>query len=110
MFVLFHWILSLFEVVISLMGVAIVLVGVVRAGCMLLPVLLKKPNLQSDVYKDSRFLLAQYILLGLEFMVASDVIYTVLARDYESLIVLVGLVVVRTVLVYSLGRETAQNN
>ena len=105
MFFLFHWILSVLELLISVAGVTIVVVGLVRAGLLLLPSILKNTEATTEVYRKARFLLAQYMLLGLEFMVASDVIYTVSARDYESLVVLVALVVVRTVLVYSLEME-----
>ena len=105
MFALFHWILSVLETVISIMGVGIVVLGVVRASMLLIPGFFIHLESKSDIYKKVRFLLAQYILLGLEFMVASDVIYTVLARDYESLVVLVALVIVRTIFAYSLERE-----
>ena len=105
MFFLFHWTLSVLEVLISIIGVSIVIIGVARAGMLLVPGFFINLESRTAVYKKVRFMLAQYILLGLEFMVASDVIYTVLARDYESLIVLVALVVVRTIFAYSLERE-----
>ncbi len=108
MFILFRYIFSFFEVVISLIGVTIVLVGVFRAGLMLAPAYFTAIDSQTDDYRKARVLLAQYILLGLEFMVASDVIYTVFARDYEALIILVALVAVRTILAFSLERETRE--
>ncbi len=52
-----------------------------------------------------RLKLAQAILLGLEFYVAGDVIETTIAPDFSSLGVLGLLVIIRTVLNYSIGRE-----
>ncbi len=105
MFFLFHALLSFLEVIISTVGVVIVVVGFARCGALLMPSFFLNLESNADLYKKARFLLAQYILLGLEFMVASDVIYTVIARDYESLIILVALVAVRTLFAFSLERE-----
>jgi len=51
--------------------------------------------------------LGSYLLLGLEILVAADIILTVLEPSLEELAILGGLVVVRTVINYSLNRELA---
>lgn len=49
--------------------------------------------------------LGRGIVLGLEFIIAADVISTTTTPDYYSLGILVIIVVVRTFLSYSLTRE-----
>lgn len=51
---------------------------------------------------------ARSIILGLEFFVAADVIETAIAPDFSSLAVLGILVVIRTILNYSMEREIKQ--
>lgn len=52
-----------------------------------------------------RLQLGTYILLGIEFMIASDIINTVISRTTESLIFVASLVVIRTAISFFLGRE-----
>ena len=54
---------------------------------------------------DTRLDFARSIILGLEFFVAADVIETAIAPDFSSLAVLGILVVIRTILNYSMERE-----
>ena len=51
--------------------------------------------------------LGSYLLLGLEFLIAADVIHTIVDPDVESLIVLGATVAIRTVISYFLNRELA---
>lgn len=46
-----------------------------------------------------------YLLLGLEFLIASDIIKTVLDPAIDELIILAGVVVIRTVLSVFLNKE-----
>ncbi|SMD11294.1 DUF1622 domain-containing protein [Pedobacter nyackensis] len=46
-----------------------------------------------------------YLLLGLEFLIASDIIDTILNPSFEDLGILAGTVVIRTGLSYFLNRE-----
>lgn len=46
-----------------------------------------------------------YILLGLEFLIAADIIQTILKPTNEELIELGGIVVIRILLSYFLGKE-----
>ena len=54
---------------------------------------------------DIRVELGTYILLGIEFMIASDLINTVLSRQLEDLIIVSALVVIRTAISYFLNKE-----
>lgn len=63
---------------------------------------------KKDRNKDKHLLrqhLGSYILLGLEFMIAGDIIHTILRPDKESLIVLGSIVAIRTVISYFLQLE-----
>ncbi len=48
---------------------------------------------------------ARVIILGLEFIVAADVIATTTAPDYYSLGILASLVAIRTLLTYFMNKE-----
>ncbi len=49
--------------------------------------------------------LGSYILLGLEFMIAGDIMHTVIKPSKEALIVLGAIVIIRTVISYFLQLE-----
>ena len=52
-----------------------------------------------------RIQLGTYILTGIEFMIASDIIHTVLTRELTDLAFVAALVVIRTAISFFLGRE-----
>lgn len=49
--------------------------------------------------------LAAYLLLGLEIMIVSDIIHTAISRTLNDLLLLGGVVLIRTVVSYFLGKE-----
>lgn len=51
--------------------------------------------------------LGAYILLGLEFMIAGDIIHTVVRPNKEALILLGSIVAIRTVISFFLNKELA---
>lgn len=57
-----------------------------------------------------RYDIGSHLLLGLEFLIAADVIRTVTRPTLEELAVLGGIVAIRTVLSYFLGREISRHN
>ena len=84
-------------------GVAIVVVGVVVATVLALRTLLSR---QPGSYESYRRLLGRSILLGLEFLVAADIIRTVaVTPTFRSVGVLAVIVVIRTFLSFSLELE-----
>ena len=52
-----------------------------------------------------RQLLGYYLLLGLEFLIAADIIETLMKPTMQDLIVLGAIVAIRTVISYSLNSE-----
>ncbi len=84
-------------------GVAIVVVGVLVATVLALRMLLQR---KAGAYERYRRLLGRSILLGLEFLVAADIIRTVaVAPTFRSVGVLAVIVVIRTFLSFSLELE-----
>lgn len=55
-----------------------------------------------------RLYLGSYILLGLEFMIAADIIHTLVKPDMRGLAVLGAIVAIRTVISYFLNREVGE--
>ena len=53
----------------------------------------------------ARTILGTYILTGLEFMIASDIVHTVITRELTDLIFVGLLVLIRTAISFFLGRE-----
>lgn len=84
-------------------GVAIIAVGAVVAGGIALGRLVRR---SPDTYRFFRETLGRTILLGLEFLVAADIIRTVaVTPDAQSVAVLAGIVAIRTFLSFSLELE-----
>lgn len=56
-------------------------------------------------FKHTRQIVGEGILLGLEYIVAGDVIRTIIMPYYYQLGILAGLVIIRTILSYFLNKE-----
>ncbi|MET0726540.1 MAG: DUF1622 domain-containing protein [Leifsonia sp.] len=84
-------------------GVAAIVIGALIAGVLAVRTLLRR---NGAVYVPFRRSLGRSILLGLELLVAADIIRTVaLAPTLESVAVLGGIVLIRTFLSFSLELE-----
>jgi uncharacterized membrane protein len=89
--------------VIDGIGVAVIAVGAVLA---LGATVGRMRDKASDPYRFFREQLGRSILLGLEFLVAADIIRTVaITPTWQSVVVLAGIVVIRTFLSFSLEVE-----
>src|SRR6266566_7024220 len=67
----------------------------------------------TDVDEDRkrlRHVLGYYLLLGLEFMIAADIIDTLMKPSVQDLIVLGAIVLIRTIISYSLNAELKSEN
>jgi uncharacterized membrane protein len=92
---------------ISALGVLVIVFGVL---CGLLRFLRSEfvaargGNVESERRK-LRQVLGYYLLLGLEFLIAADIIETLMKPTTQDLIVLGAIVAIRTVISYSLNSE-----
>ncbi len=93
-------ILNIFSVLILLIGAIKALFGFVLNEC--------KGNSQLDIaHKNNKIksYLGSYILLSLEVLIASDIIETIMNPTLDDILVLAGIVVIRTTISYFLGKE-----
>jgi uncharacterized membrane protein len=82
-------------------GVTVIVIGAIVAGLGFL-----RDRGRSDAYRQLRSTLGRGILVGLELLVAADIINTVaIEPTLESLAVLAGIVLIRTFLSLSLEVE-----
>ncbi|KAA0919263.1 DUF1622 domain-containing protein [Dietzia sp. ANT_WB102] len=89
--------------VIDAVGVAAIVVGIVASTVIAVCRLVSR---EPDVYRQFRRFLGRSILLGLEILVAADIIKTVaVTPTLESVAVLAAIVVIRTFLSWSLELE-----
>src|SRR5918996_1187825 len=58
-----------------------------------------------EARKHLRHVLAYYLLLGLEFLIAADIIDTLIKPNVQDLIVLGAIVLIRTIIGFSLNSE-----
>lgn len=94
---------------IGLIGVFVILWGVVTAlkGFLLMEYHRSK---ELDECQDIGVLrrdLGSYLLLGLEFLIAADIVHTIVKPSIDEVIVLGAIVAIRTVLTYSLDKEVS---
>lgn len=99
--------LNMIVTVINLMGVTVVLWGFVVAALGFIKLKLHHHTSLFFLKEANkiRAILGTYILFGLEFMIAADIIHTFIRPTRDDLIVLGTIVAIRTVISYFLGRE-----
>lgn len=93
--------LQLIILAIETAGVLVIVIGAVVAGARFL-----RQSSKAHAYRQLRSTLGRAILLGLELLVAADIINTVaIEPSLDSLAVLAGIVLIRTFLSFSLEVE-----
>lgn len=99
--------LKLISQVIGVASIVILIFGSVNALVIFLANELKRMNGKYDLEKIAtiRIQLGQYLLLGFELLIVSDVIATIVEPTIDELIQVGGVVVIRTVLSFFLNRE-----
>lgn len=98
-------ILQAIRYLIELIGSLIIFVGSFSVVCQFVYHLLKRPHDHMLDFDRVRLNLARTIALGLEFIVAADIIQTTTAPDYYTIGLLAAVVAIRTVLNYSISKE-----
>lgn len=107
---LFHNMISWITFCLNIIGSMIVLWGIFTA---IIAFLLKELfNRQAviEMNETIRLKLGSYLVLALEFFIASDIIKTVVTPTWEGIGILGAIVAVRTVLSYFLTKELKKNN
>ncbi len=104
---IFHSILVVVQRTISFLGVLVILSGVLISLFRYFRLFFT--NHQNEKHGSEinqiRLLLGRRLILGLEFIVSADLIGTTTTPDYYSLGILGAIVLIRTLLSFSLNRE-----
>lgn len=105
--IIFYDLLNIVVTGINLVGITVVFWGFVVAVLDFIRMKLHKHQVSFFLKEANkiRAILGTYILFGLEFMIAADIIHTFIKPSQEDLIVLGAIVAIRTVISYFLGRE-----
>ena len=96
--------------VIGIVGVVIIVWGIILITFRLLKLEIKRFK-QKSIYRERETLrhqLGSYLLLGLEFLIAADIIGTITHPTLNDMAVLGSIVLIRTVISYFLEREVAK--
>lgn len=104
------WLKAVFEslyITIGTFGVTIIVWGVILSVYKLLKLEFSRLNHKS-IYREResvRHQFASYLLFALEFLIAADIIATVIHPEFEEIAILASIVVIRTVISYFLEKE-----
>ena len=95
--------------IIDLIGVAVLLFGFVKIFLKYLKTEFKKiSHTPFRMLQRIRCEMGIYILLGLDFLIVSDIIQTILDLSMEEIIKLSVLILLRTIISYFLGKEIVE--
>lgn len=101
-----HTVLVFIQHSVSLFGILVIVSGVVMALGRYLFYLFEGVLFnQDEKINDIRLRLGRTLILGLEFIIAADLIGTTTTPDYYAVGLLAIIVVVRTILSFSINRE-----
>ena len=100
-------IIHLCAVILGYAGAVLIIYGGFRA---IVRVVLVECKKQGFTYNQIRREFTDKIVFGLEFLIAADILATLLSPTEQDLINLAVVVVIRTVLGYFLSREAAEFN
>ena len=105
-------IFDILYITIGTFGVAIIVWGVLLTLYRLLKLEFLRIKKKS-IYRERetvRHQFASYLLLALEFLIAADIIATVIHPTFEEIAILASIVVIRTVISYFLEKEISRYN
>lgn len=93
---------------VSLAGIFIILSGIIFALCQYGYYLVTNRIFEQATWINNiRLNLSRVLILGLEFIVAADLIGTTTTPDYYTVGIVASIVAIRTVLSYTINREIA---
>jgi len=98
------------SIIIGLIGAAVIGWGVALGFFRLLRLEFQRFRKKS-IYRERetlRYQMGSYLLLGLEFLIAADIIGTITHPTLRDMAVLASIVLIRTVISYFLEREVAE--
>jgi uncharacterized membrane protein len=94
-------VIGIIAVAVIVWGVLVGLVGLIRVE---VSHLRARPK-RHETLRPVRYALGTHLLLGLEFLIAADIVLTVVEPTLEEIAILASIVAIRTVLSYFLQKE-----
>jgi uncharacterized membrane protein len=103
-------ILGIIVSVIEFVSAGILLIGFIKATIGFVNIEIRKGDAQSRFGRlaEIRLQLGTYILLGLDFYIVSDIMYSMIRPELTELLNLALIVVLRTTIGYFLGKEISE--
>ena len=105
---IFHALLLYIQHSISFCGVLIIFMGVTVALYRYISIFFDNSDSNQMDINQIRLQLGRVLTLGLEFIVAADLIATTTTPDYYSVGIVAIIVLIRTLLSYTLNREISE--
>ncbi len=96
---------------IGILGILVILLGVISSLKEFIVLELHHTK-EMDTLKEIGVIrrhLGSYLLLGLEFLIAADIVNTIIKPSIDEVIILGAIVAIRTVLTYSLNKEVSES-
>lgn len=103
-----HSVISILSLVINLIGASITVWGILLALVAFLYKEIFNRKRAIELNELIRLTLGSYLVLALEFFIASDIIKTVITPSWESLGMLGAIIIIRTVLSYFLTKDVSK--
>lgn len=100
-----HTILVFIQRCVSTIGILIIISGVLYSACQYIYYIVTGQLTKNAGINAIRLHLGRVLILGLEFIVAADLIGTTTTPDYYAVGLLAIIVLIRTVLSFSINRE-----
>ena len=102
----FYSVLSIIQHTVSIIGITIIISGVIYCLIQYINSILSGQFITDvAVINQIRLTLGRILILGLEFIVAGDLIGTTTNPDYYEVGILAAIVIIRTILSFSINRE-----
>lgn len=86
------------------LSVLMIVFGAIQSVARIAPLLIRRAGTQ-EMLRDAWLILARWLLLGLEFMLAADIVKTAISPSWEDIGQLAAIAVIRTFLNYFLERD-----
>jgi uncharacterized membrane protein len=100
-----HQVINAVCLVLSIIGAIVTIWGIMVAFTEFLIKELLKRSKTVELNEAIRIKLGSYLILALEFFIASDIVRTIITPTWEGLGILGAIVVIRTVLSYFLTKD-----
>lgn len=106
-FAYIEWGVELLVDILNIFSILVLLIGVVKAALGFIKNECAKADRFAIAHKNNgiKIYLGSYILLSLEILIASDIIETIMNPSIEDMLILGGIVVIRTAISFFLGKE-----